>query len=71
MSRKGDGWDNALMERFFQSLQTEWIAQHGYRPLEEMIKDAGEYLMGYYSWESGHSSTIMSHRNPGASLAIT
>jgi transposase InsO family protein len=25
MSRRGNGWDNAPMERFFKSLKTEWI----------------------------------------------
>ena len=25
MSRKGDPWDNAMMESFFGSLKTEWI----------------------------------------------
>ena len=27
MSRKGDPWDNAMMESFFGSLKTEWIDQ--------------------------------------------
>jgi aldehyde:ferredoxin oxidoreductase len=26
MSRKGDCWDNAVVESFFHSLKTEWIA---------------------------------------------
>jgi transposase InsO family protein len=25
MSRKGNGWDNAVAERFFHALKTEWI----------------------------------------------
>ena len=26
MSRKGGCWDNAVMERFFGSLKSEWLA---------------------------------------------
>ena len=30
MSRRGNCWDNAPMERFFRSLKTEWMPEHGY-----------------------------------------
>lgn len=30
MSRRGNCWDNALMERVFRSLKTEWIPTTGY-----------------------------------------
>lgn len=55
MSRKGNCWDNAPMERLFRSLKTEWIPRHGYRSLQETIHDVGEYLMGYYNQERVHS----------------
>ena len=30
MSRRGNCWHNAPMERFFRSLKTEWMPEHGY-----------------------------------------
>ena len=35
MSRKGNCWDNAPMERFFRSLKTEWIPTIGYKNFNE------------------------------------
>ena len=29
MSRRGNCWDNAPMERFFRSLKTEWVPKAG------------------------------------------
>ncbi len=29
MSRRGNCWDNAPMERFFRSLKTEWVPEIG------------------------------------------
>jgi putative transposase len=48
MSRRGNCWDNAPLERFFRSLETEWIPALGYRNLSEAKKDIGGYLFGYY-----------------------
>jgi putative transposase len=55
MSRKGNCWDNAPMERLFRSLKTEWMPRRGYHSLQETRKDVGEYLMGYYNRERVHS----------------
>ena len=55
MSRKGNCWDNAPMERLFRSLKTEWIPSRGYGPFQEGSQDIGEYLMGYYNQEHLHS----------------
>ena len=35
MSRRGNCWDNAPMERFFRSLKTEWVPTTGYRNFNE------------------------------------
>lgn len=35
MSRKGNCWDNAPMERIFRSLKTEWIPRNGYSTIQE------------------------------------
>ena len=54
MSRRGNCWDNAPMERVFRSLKTEWVPVNGYRKMEEAAKDVSQYLMGYYNWRRPH-----------------
>lgn len=54
MSRRGNCWDNAPMERLFRSLKTEWIPELGYRSLAEAKIDIGSYLMGYYNQRRPH-----------------
>lgn len=47
MSRRGNCWDNAPMERVFRSLKTEWVPSTWYTSFEEAKKDIGNYLMVY------------------------
>jgi putative transposase len=54
MSRRGNCWDNAPMERVFRSLKSEWIPALGYMTKNEAAKDIGIYLMDYYNWRSPH-----------------
>uniref|UniRef100_UPI0030DB1E23 integrase core domain-containing protein n=1 Tax=Pseudomonas sp. RA_15y_Pfl1_P12 TaxID=3088703 RepID=UPI0030DB1E23 len=35
MSRRGNCWDNAPMERVFRSLKTEWIPTMGYTTVQQ------------------------------------
>ena len=49
MSRRGNCWDNAPMERFFRSLKTEWVPETGYRSFAEAKRSILSYLSGYYS----------------------
>lgn len=49
MSRRGNCWDNAPMERFFRSLKSEWMPVFGYRSLAEAERHIGKYIHGYYS----------------------
>lgn len=49
MSRRGNCWDNAPMERLFRSLKSEWIPKLGYGSHQEAQKDIGLYLMHYYN----------------------
>ncbi|EMO4505335.1 IS3 family transposase, partial [Klebsiella oxytoca] len=49
MSRKGNCWDNAVAERLFRSLKTEWLLREGYRNRSEAAKDVVQYLSGYYN----------------------
>lgn len=49
MSRRGNCWDNAPMERFFRSLKTEWVPKVGYQYFNEADDSITNYIMGYYS----------------------
>lgn len=49
MSRRGNCWDNAPMERFFRSLKTEWIPKQGYACIDEAQKSITDYIIGYYN----------------------
>ncbi|WP_353411427.1 IS3 family transposase, partial [Pseudoteredinibacter isoporae] len=54
MSRRGNCWDNAPMERFFRSLKTEWVPALGYRNFTEAKYAVTDYLVGYYSQTRPH-----------------
>ena len=54
MSRRGNCWDNAPMERFFRSLKTEWVPTLGYRSLIEAKHSIIHYIVGYYSQVRPH-----------------
>ena len=56
MSRRGNCWDNAPMERVFRSFKSEWMPSEGYRSFSEAKKDIGYYLMDYYNWYRPHQS---------------
>src|SRR5690606_25156684 len=47
MSRRGNCWDNAPMERFFRSLKTEWVPTFGYRNFKEAEFSITSYVLGY------------------------
>ncbi|WP_429034037.1 integrase core domain-containing protein, partial [Aeromonas veronii] len=54
MSRRGNCWDNAPMERLFRSLKSEWLTAMGYMSLREAKRDISYYLMDYYNWRRPH-----------------
>ncbi len=54
MSRRGNCWDNAPMERVFRSLKSEWISAGGYLTEEQAMKDIAAYVMGYYNESRPH-----------------
>ena len=54
MSRRGNCWDNAPMERVFRSLKSEWIPTTGYLTGQQAQRDIGQYLMGHYNWIRPH-----------------
>lgn len=49
LSRRGNCWDNAPMERFFRSLKIEWMPTYGYRSFLQAQYHIVKYLIGYYS----------------------
>ncbi len=59
MSRRGNCWDNAPMERFFKSLKTEWIPELGYRSFLEAKYAITDYIVGYYSQLRPHQHNNM------------
>jgi len=56
MSRKGNCWDNAPVERFFSSQKREWTANQLYRTRLEAIADVREYVEVYYNSKRLHST---------------
>ena len=56
MSRKGNCWDNAPVERFFSSLKREWTGDQLYRTRQEAIADVREYVAVYYNTQRLHST---------------
>jgi len=56
MSRKGNCWDNAPMESFFNSLKNEQIFHADYATREEAKRDVFEYIEGFYNRRRRHSA---------------
>ena len=55
MSRRGNCWDNAPMERFFRSLKTEWVPTVGYCNFTQAKLEITKYIIGYYSQTRPHT----------------
>ena len=56
MSRKGNCWDNAVVERFFRSLKSEWIGEQEYGSHEQAQRDIMGYIADFYNYRRIHSS---------------
>lgn len=56
MSRKGDCWDNAVMERFFGTLKSEWTNARRYVTRREAIDDIAHFIEWEYNAGRGHTS---------------
>ena len=55
MSRKGNCWDNAVVERFFRSLKTELTDHYLYSTRDDARRDIIEYIEMFYNSERLHS----------------
>jgi putative transposase len=64
MSRKGDCWDNAVVESFFHSLKTEWTADILYKTRDEARADVINYIEMFYNSRRLHS--FLGNQNPTA-----
>jgi transposase InsO family protein len=49
MSRRGNCWDNAVVERFFLSLKMERVWQRRYANHGEARRDIADYIVGFYN----------------------
>lgn len=55
MSRKGNCWDNAVMERFFLNLKMERVWRRDYANHAEAMADIAGYIVGFYNAVRLHS----------------
>jgi transposase InsO family protein len=56
MSRKGNCWDNAVMERFFGTLKRECTARARFATHEQARTALFEYIEAYYNRVRKHST---------------
>ncbi len=56
MSRKGNCWDNAVVESFFHTLKTELIYHCKYKTREEAAQSIFEYIEVFYNRKRRHST---------------
>ena len=62
MSRKGDCWDNAVVESFFGSLKSERVLWRHYQTREEARQDILDYIVMFYNSRRLHS--FLGYRSP-------
>jgi putative transposase len=55
MSRKGNCYDNAVVESFFHSLKTEWVHHYRYKTRKEAKASIFEYIEIFYNRQRRHS----------------
>jgi len=56
MSRKGNCYDNAVAESFFNSLKQEWLHHRRFRTRDEAQSSVFEYIEGFYNRHRLHST---------------
>jgi transposase InsO family protein len=56
MSRKGDCWDNAVMESFYHTLKTECVVFEDYRTRAQARSSLFDYIELFYNRQRRHSS---------------
>jgi putative transposase len=56
MSRRGDCYDNAVMESFFGTLKNEWVHHQKYQTRSQARTDIFSYIEGFYNTVRLHST---------------
>ena len=67
MSRKGNCWDNAPMESFFNSLKNERVFHRRYADRAEAKADLFDYIEVFYNRKRRHSS--LNYQSPAVHYA--
>ena len=62
MSRRGNCWDNAVVESFFSTLKTELIHRRAWPTRREARQAVAEYIEVFYNAHRLHSS--LKYRTP-------
>lgn len=62
MSRKGNCWDNAVMESFYHSLKTECVVFEDYRTRSQARSSLFDYIEVFYNRQRRHSS--LAYKSP-------
>lgn len=63
MSRKGDCWDNAVAESFFNNIKMEWIYHRSYKTREQAKISIFEYIETWYNQNRIHTTIQMPIRD--------
>jgi putative transposase len=71
MSRRGNCWDNALMERLFRNLKSEWLPVTGYMSLWEAKRDISYYLIWIITTGGVHTSSMTEYRQQKPRIDLT
>lgn len=56
MSRRGNCWDNACMERFMNSYKNEWVRHRRYASVKEVHHSTFEYIEIFYNRRRRHQA---------------
>jgi len=62
MSRKGDCWDNSVVESFFSSLKQERVHWENYQTRQDAQQDILDYIVMFYNNSRLHST--LNYRSP-------
>lgn len=62
MSRRGDCWDNAVVESFFASLKVERLHERRFVTPEQVEAEVGDYIERFYNRQRRHST--LGHVSP-------
>ena len=56
VSRRGNCWDNAVVERYFRTLKQDWMPENGYQNHLEAEKDVIDFVL-HYNHRRCHSAS--------------